>query len=182
MMGDGVRFGIALAPILVVIVLLIFRVRSLPAGVIGLGVAVAGALVGFPMNGTETWAATAQMAPTVILVAAILLGGVGLAEAMTHGGAQDRIATWLGAEESGADSLVTLLMLVYGVTPFMESVTGFGLGAVIAAPLVIRLGLTPVKAVVSALLGLVLVPWGSLGPGILISAQLGGQDYHDLGV
>lgn len=180
-MADGVRLGIAMAPILVVVVLLILRVRSLRAGVIGLGVAVAGALVGFPMNGTEIWAATAQMAPTVILVAAILLGGVGLAEAMTHGGAQDRIATWLGAEESGADSLVTLLMLVYGVTPFMESVTGFGLGAVIAAPLLIRLGLTPVKAVISALLGLVLVPWGSLGPGILISAQLGGQDLHDLG-
>ena len=111
-----------------------------------------------------------------------MLGGIGLAEAMARGGAQARIAGWLEGTESGTDRTVTLLLLVYGLTPFMESVTGFGLGVVITAPLLIRLGLTPVTAVVSGLLGLVLVPWGSLGPGTLVAARLGGQDVVQLGV
>src|SRR5699024_5118374 len=37
------------------------------------------------------------------------------------------------------------------------------------------------RAVVAGLLGLVLVPWGSLGPGTLVAAQLGGEDVTELG-
>ena len=48
-------------------------------------------------------------------------------------------------------------------------------------PLLVRIGLTPVRAVVAGLLGLVLVPWGSLGPGTLVAAQLGGEDVTELG-
>lgn len=173
---------VALSPIVVVLALLAFRVPSLWAGVLGLAAALAGAIVAFPLDGPQVAAAASGMAPTVVEIAAILLGGVGLAEAMRRGGAQDRIAAWLEGTETGADRTVTLLLLVFGMTPFMESVTGFGLGVVITAPLLIRLGLTPVKAVVSGLLGLVLVPWGSLGPGTLVAAELGGQDFTELGV
>src|SRR5699024_818514 len=56
------------------------------------------------------------------------------------------------------------------------------IGVVITAPLLIRQGLAPVPAVTVGLLGLVSVPWGSLAPGLLVSAQLGGQDFADLGV
>ena len=173
---------VALAPIVVVLALLAFRVRSLWAGVTGLAVALVGAAVAFPLDGPQIAASASSMAPTVGEIAVILLGGVGLAEAMSRGGAQDRIAAWLEGTETGADRTVTLLLLVFGLTPFMESVTGFGLGVVITAPLLIRLGLTPVRAVVSGLLGLVLVPWGSLGPGTLVAAELGGQDFAGLGV
>lgn len=182
MTPEAVDFVVALAPIVVVLALLAFRTSSLWAGVAGLVVALVGAVVAFPLDGSQVGAAASGMVPTVVEIAAILLGGVVLAEAMTRGGAQDRIATWLERAESGADRTVTLLLLVYGLTPFMESVTGFGLGVVITAPLLIRLGLTPVKAVVSGLLGLVLVPWGSLGPGTLIASQLGEQDFTRLGV
>lgn len=182
MTPDTVDFLVAFAPILVVLVLLAFRLASLWAGVVGLVVALVGAVVSFPLEGPQVGAAASEMAPTVVEIAVLLLGGVGLAEAMTRGGAQDRIAAWLESAETGADRTVTLLLLVYGMTPFMESVTGFGLGVVITAPLLIRLGLPPVKAVVSGLLGLVLVPWGSLGPGTLVAAQLGGQDFARLGV
>lgn len=182
MSTDAVRLFVALGPIVIVLVLLLVRVASLWAGVAGLAAALLGAAFSFPLTGPQIAAAASGMAPTVVEVAFILLGGVGLAEAMTRGGAQDRIAGWLAGAESGADRTTILLLLVYGMTPFMESVTGFGLGVVITAPLLIRLGLTPVKAVVSGLLGLVLVPWGSLGPGMLISAQLGGQDFGRLGV
>ncbi|MEU6131857.1 L-lactate permease [Saccharopolyspora sp. NPDC047091] len=170
----------AAAPILVVLLLLAVRVPSLWAGAAGLVTAALAALLEFPPDAAGITAARG-MAPTVVEVAVILLGGVGLAEAMRRGGAQDRIADWLDGAERGADRTATLLLLVFGLTPFMESVTGFGLVVVITAPLLVRLGLSPVKAVVSGLLGMVLVPWGSLGPGTLIAARLGGVDSGELG-
>ncbi|MCA1225457.1 L-lactate permease [Saccharopolyspora sp. 6M] len=172
----------AAAPILVVLLLLAVRIPSLWAGATGLVVAVLAAALAFPLDAAGMAASARDMAPTVVEVAVILLGGVGLAEAMRRGGAQDRIADWLDGAERGADRTVTLLLLVFGLTPFMESVTGFGLGVVITAPLLVRLGLPPVKAVVSGLLGLVLVPWGSLGPGTLVAAQLGGVGSGELGL
>ena len=172
----------AAAPILVILIMLLLRIPSLWAAGAGLVVAVLGAVFFFPLDLAGIEATARSMAPTVIEVALILLGGVTLAETMSRSGAQDRISGWLQQTESGADRTVTLYLLVYGLTPFMESVTGFGLGVVITAPLLIRLGLTPVKAVVAGLLGLVLVPWGSLGPGMLVAAQLGGQDLLALGV
>nr|WP_240275150.1 L-lactate permease [Mycobacterium ulcerans] len=135
----------------------------------------------YRISDTEVGTTVSTMAPTVAMVAFILLGGVGLAETMNLSGAQERISAWLEQVESGADRTTTLL-LVYGMTPLMESVTGFGLGVVITAPLLIRHGLAPIKAVMVGLLGLVLVPWGSLAPGTLIAADLGGQNFNDLGV
>ena len=178
----ALQLATALAPIVVVLALLVLRVPSLWAGAAGLASAVLGAALAFPVGAAQAEAAIGGMGPLVAEVAVILLGGVSLAEGMARSGAQDRIAAWLERAESGADRTVMLLLLVFGLTPFMESVTGFGLGVVITAPLLIRLGLTPVKAVVSGLLGLVLVPWGSLGPGTLVAAQLGGVGLDELGV
>ena len=181
-MTDSVLLATALAPIVTVLVLLVLRVPSLWAGVIGLAVALIGAAFVFTPQAEVVSETARQMTPTVIEVAFILLGGVGLAEAMRRSGAQERISDWLERAETGADRTLTLLLLTFGLTPFMESVTGFGLGVVITAPLLIRYGLTPARAVVVGLLGLVLVPWGSLGPGTLVAAQLGGEGFTELGV
>lgn len=179
---EDVRLLVAAAPIALVLLLLITRVPSLWAGIAGLAAALAGAALAFPVSGAQAGETVAGLGSLVAEVALILLGGVGLAEGMARSGAQDRIARWLSDAEQGADRTVMLLLLVYGMTPFMESVTGFGLGVVITAPLLIRLGLTPVRAVVTGLLGLVTVPWGSLAPGTLVAAQLGGVGFTELGI
>lgn len=171
-----------MAPILTVLILLLLRVRSLLAGAVGLLVALAGTVLVYPMAPEAVLDAIVNMGPTVLEVAIILLGGMGLAELMARSGAQDSIAGWLGRAEHGGDRLATLLLLVYGLTPFMESVTGYGLGVVITAPLLIRHGLSAIRAVMVGLLGLVLVPWGSLGPGTLVAATLGGEELTALGM
>ena len=180
-MSDLLQTGAAVAPIIVVLALLALRVPSLHAGTAGLISAVLAAATVFKPDDDEITTAVSQLGPTVLEVALILLGGVTLATALSATGARDHIARWLEEIGSGADRVPAILLLVFGLTPFMESVTGFGLGVVITAPLLVRMGLSPVKAVVSGLLGLVLVPWGSLGPGTLVAAELGGQDFDDLG-
>lgn len=180
-MNELVQTGAAVAPIIVVLALLALRVPSLQAGTAGLISAVVAAATVFTPDDDEITTAVYQLGPTVLEVALILLGGVTLATALSATGARDHIAGWLEEIGSGEDRVPAILLLVFGLTPFMESVTGFGLGVVITAPLLVRMGLTPVKAVVSGLLGLVLVPWGSLAPGTLVAAELGGQDVGDLG-
>lgn len=180
-MSELVQTGAAVAPVILVLALLALRVPSLYAGAAGLVGAVVAAATVYRPDGDEILTAVAQLGPTVLEVALILLGGVTLATALSATGARDHIAEWLDQIGSGANRVPTILMLVFGLTPFMESVTGFGLGVAITAPLLVRMGLSPVKAVVAGLLGLILVPWGSLGPGTLVAAELGGQDFVDLG-
>ena len=180
-MSELVSTGVALAPVVVVLALLALRVPSLVAGTAGLVAALAGAVTVFRPDDDEVATAAVQLGPTVLEVALILLGGVLLATALSATGSRDHIARWLERIGSGGDRVPAILLLVFGLTPFMESVTGFGLGVVITAPLLVRMGLSPVKAVVVGLLGLVLVPWGSLGPGTLVAAELGGQDVDALG-
>lgn len=182
MTSGGLPLLVAAAPIVVVLMLLVVRVPSLWAAAAGLGVAVLGAVAVFPVDAATARESAQRLGPTVVTVALILLGGVALAEATGRTGARGRIETWLAGVESGTDRTLTLLLLVFGLTPFMESVTGFGLGVVITAPLLVGMGLPPVKAVIAGLLGLVLVPWGSLAPGTLVAAELGGQDFTALGV
>lgn len=75
-----------------------------------------------------------------------------------------------------------VLLLVLGVTPFAESVTGFGVGVVIATPLLVQRGFPPERSAALALLGLVAVPWGALGPGTLVASRLTGVPLTSLGV
>ncbi|MBR0654717.1 L-lactate permease [Plastoroseomonas arctica] len=57
---------------------------------------------------------------------------------------------------------------------FMESVTGFAVGAVFALAALRSMGLNGPIAGAMALLSLCLVPWGGLGPGTLLGATLVG--------
>jgi len=171
---------VAAAPIVTVLVALACRMRALPAVLLGVVVTIVGMMIGFPLGVSALFAAVWEMAATIVVVTLILLGGVGLSELMMRSGAQGTIAAWL--LQVSSDRGLMLLLIVFGITPFMESVTGFGLGVIVSIPLLLRFGLPPAKAAVTALLGLVLVPWGGLAPGTLVASELGGESFHDLGM
>lgn len=172
--------ALATLPILVTLGLLAAKVRALYAALAALGTAVALTAAVFHTPLTELADAQLHMLPTLVELAGILFGGILLSELMSRTGAQARLGDRLGGA-SGPQSRAVLLV-VFGVTPFAESLTGFGIGVVVAIPLLRRLGLAPAKAAVVGLLGLVTVPWGSLAPGSLVSAELGGVDFQELGV
>ena len=75
-----------------------------------------------------------------------------------------------------------MLLIVHGITPFAESMTGFGIGITIGIPLLAHAGLPPRKVALIGLLGLSTVPWGSMGPGTLIGANMAGLSFYDLGM
>lgn len=62
---------------------------------------------------------------------------------------------------------------------FLESVTGFAVGAVFALAALRAMGIGGAVAVALALQGLVMVPWGGLGPGTALGAVLAGVPAQD---
>src|SRR5919107_724236 len=72
------------------------------------------------------------------------------------------------------------LVVVVGAAPFFESVTGFGVAVVISAPILLATGFSPLRAAVLSSWGQCAVPWGALGIGTVIGADLSGTSFGEL--
>lgn len=118
--------------------------------------------------------------PTLVEVAGLLGAGLVLARVLDAVGAQAAMAEHL--TRSGVTPTRTVLLVVLALTPFTEAVTGFGVGAVIAVPVLLGLGLPRLRAAAVALLGLNLVPWGGMAVGTLVAADLGAVPVDRLGL
>lgn len=171
---------LAVTPLVVACVLLGAGVGAVRAALASVVAAVLIAVLAFPVPAAAAWSTVGSLGPTTLEVLVILLGGVVLSEVLSRSGAQHQIGRWV--QRCCADPGRAVLLVVLGITPFAESVTGFGIGVVVAVPLLRHIGLAPTKAAVLGLLGLVIVPWGALAPGTLVAAQLGGVGFDELGV
>lgn len=170
----------AAAPILLTIALIAARRSALVSATAGLASAVAIAWWQFPIASSSWPALVAEWLPVLLEVLLIIAGGLLLSEASRASGRQEGIAAWL--QRTLGSGVGAALAIVHGVTPFAESVTGFGIGLTVAIPLLLHLGFTSRRAAIIGLIGLCAVPWGSMGPGTLIAASLSGIDLTVLGV
>lgn len=171
---------LAAAPLLAVLAALLLRQSALRASILGVAVAAVIAVAAFDTTPGELAVATWAWWPLGLEVLAIVAGGLAFAEAGRRSGGQRVLSDWL--RRSLGTGVAPVLAIVHGVTPLAESLTGFGVGAAIAVPLLAALGLDGRRAAVIGLLGLCAVPWGSMAPGTLIAAQLSGLGFEELGV
>lgn len=170
----------SLLPFVSIFVLLVFRVTTFRSAVSGLIITVLAVLWKFPIPVNELFDAVSQWWTIILEVLLILLGGLWLNQILDQTRAHQKIAEQISVLTG--TGLSSVLLVTHGIAPFAESVTGFGVGALIAIPLLKHLGHTPRNAAVLGLLGLVTVPWGSMGPGTLIAAEMTGVDFNKLGV
>lgn len=171
---------LALLPVLVTIGAIAARRSTLVAALLGLGTALAVAALAFPTPAARWSGALGQWLPVLLEVLVIILGGLLLSEAMARTGRQERLARWVGGALGSGPGAA--LAVVHGVAPFAESVTGFGIGVTLAIPLLVRCGFSSRTSAAVGLLGLCAVPWGSMGPGMLIAAHLSGTGFRELGI
>jgi lactate permease len=108
----------------------------------------------------------------------VLFGGLLLYNLLLAGGAVAAVSRFLGRLEP--DRVALAAGVVVGVAPFFESVTGFGVAVVISAPILLAAGFTPLRAAVLASWGQCAVPWGALGVGTVIGANLAGMGFGTL--
>ncbi|MCI4012003.1 L-lactate permease [Brevibacterium sp. ZH18] len=171
---------LALAPIVLAIVLLVFKQPSwisATAGVIAATVLVA---LFFPTPAATLTEAGAHYFPLILEVALILLFGMALARLLEAAGSMREISAWV--EAAAPSRSLGVALVVFGLVPFAESVTGFGIGVTIGVPVLRLLGCSLRQSAILGLLGLIAVPWGALGPGTTVAAALAGLDVDALGV
>ena len=75
-------------------------------------------------------------------------------------------------EEITHDRLLQMLLMCFGICPLIESVSGFGIGFMVAAPIFLSLGYKPFQAVLLSFIGLLASSWGAMATGTIIGSQL----------
>ena len=168
------------APILAVIVGLVMGLKSLHAALLGASLALAIGVASFALSADLALQALVTWSPLLIEVLLIVGGGLLLSDVLRTSGAQQALAEWV-TNRTGS-GVGAVLLVVHGVTPFAESLTGFGIGITIGIPLLAHCGFSPRKVAAIGLLGLCAVPWGSMGPGTLVAATMAGLGFDALGL
>ena len=161
--------------------ILLLRQSALRGGAVGLILALCIVLSTrtFALIGEPLMVALLHGVMNTMSVSYVLLGGVWLYQVLKAGGALDVIA---GAIVSRMpDPCLRLLVLVFGVSVFFESSTGFGVGIVVVAPLFLALGFRPIQAAMLALIGQCAVPFGALSIGTVLGAAISGVSLPVLG-
>lgn len=171
---------LAALPIVVVVVLLTLKVATLRAVLVTLALTVGLSLFFFPIRMGDFVSLGPALGETILVVVVIIIGGTSLAELLTATGAQARIAEWL--QQSAHNQGRAILVVGIGVAPFAETIIGWGLGLIVSVPLLIRIGLSIRQSATIGLLGILLGPWGSLAPAVLIMAELGDVPIRSLGL
>ncbi|SKA31648.1 lactate permease [Enhydrobacter aerosaccus] len=164
--------ALALLPLLLVLVLLASgRASALTAGIVGLAatIAVAGAA---PSLLAREIPAGLWLSGQVI---AIIATGIFFHHCLQARG--EAAAT--AATEATPRRLWALCFLI---APFTESVTGFGVGYMIALAALRRFGLPGLPTLLLGLYSQTLVPWGALAIGTTVGAALAGLAPQQLGL
>jgi lactate permease len=173
---------IAALPLVLAVVLIVWAGKSaLVTGVVGLVATMAITLIvpAFKLDLPGIAGALEGGLLTAGGVSYVLLGGVTLYHVMRTGNALTPIAAVVA--RAIPDRGVQVLALVFGVSVFFESATGFGVGIIVTAPLFMALGMDPIRAATLALIGQCAVPWGALAVGTVLGAQLSGVSAEVLG-
>lgn len=128
-------------PILAVVVSLLAGISALRAAWLGLAATLLAVVLAFPVAPSSIWPAVVRWTPIVLEVLLIIGGGLWMSQVLQHSGAQADLARWI--RDRAGPGIGTVLLIVHGITPFAESMTGFGIGITIGIPLLAHAGLPP---------------------------------------
>jgi len=179
---------LALLPIGVFAALLVLaRWSAAAAGLAGAACALAVALLAFGLGQDQQGLAPALLGPlaeaafssaTILL---IVFGALCIHEFQSRSGAVAVFGDWLGS--FGSDRRVTALFVAWFFALLLEGAAGFGTPIAMAAPLLIGLGFTPVRALTLVLIGHAIgVSFGSVGTPIVPLLAASAQDPRQLSI
>lgn len=173
---------LALSPILLIFVFLFLaRWSALKTGGVVLiyTIGLTGLYPAFPFSWLRLQDALIQGGLTTFIAAYVLFFGIFLFHLMKKTDQIEHIARFI--QQQTSDPLKQSLILVLGLSPLIESTSGFGVAFFVIAPILLELGFPPFRAAVIGLVSLLAVPWGALATGTVIGAQLSDLSLHDLG-
>ncbi|WP_017152771.1 L-lactate permease [Bacillus bingmayongensis] len=173
---------LALIPIMMIFIcLFVFKQTSLKASLISY--AVCGGIVlltpMFRLQMGEVVHATIKGGLICFIVGYVLFFGILLFHLMNKMGYIDQVARFM--EQVTHDRLLQMLLMCFGICPLIESVSGFGIGFMVAAPIFLSLGYKPFQAVLLSFIGLLASSWGAMATGTIIGSQLVNMPLVNLG-
>ena len=165
----------AFLPLLVALLLfMVLRQSSPRAGVVTLATTLLIIIDVAPyhVSGSTLVTALEKGGSTAATVLGIILPGFWLYHLLRESGGLRSVATLLLRHFPERD--LALLLLILGLEPFIEAVSGFGLGIVVVVPILLALGYDALQAALLALLGQLTTAWGALGVATFLGAKLTG--------
>jgi len=154
--------------------------RRPPIQAAALGAAVAAVIVVW-LRAPGAGAVAEMVAGALILganAAAVILPGLLFVEITRRQGGGAALGRWVQALP--APTALKVVLLVIALAPFLESLTGFGVSLVAIVPAALAL-LPRDRALRAALLGMNVMPWGTLGLATIVGAQLADVATDSLG-
>jgi len=149
---DLLHWGLALAPLIVLLVLLVaLRWKAPEAAPVGLAVAAAIALVAFEAPWETLAVASAKGVWDGVFILYVIWPALLLYRVADQAGAF--VALREGIERFSDNELFLVLAFGWVFASFLQGITGFGAPIAIVAPLLIALGVRPVYAVAIPLIG-----------------------------
>jgi lactate permease len=146
--------ALALLPLLLFVVLLVgLRLSAAWAGLAGAiaGLAVAVFAFGYPVGMLSLAGPAAEALFTAATIVWIVFPALAIYEFQKRTGATDAIGRWLGSVSGRPQTRILLVAWFFAL--FLEGAAGFGTPVALVAPMLVALGLDPLKALVLALLG-----------------------------
>jgi lactate permease len=169
-----------LAP-LITVVALILTGRGPVAGALG-GLLTALAVIpalGLTVSADVVLVAASTVAILTLSVALVILPGQYLNSVLRARGVLAGLAERVARLPLAPERKV--LILLFGVAPALESLTGFGVSLFLTIPILLRL--YPAETACRlALIGMSSAPWGAMAIAVLLGARLAGVDPAALGV
>lgn len=160
--------------------ILIFRLSSLVGALLGIGLSLLLIFgnIGFPVNPAGFSLVFGQSAILILSAALVIIPGIYFNAILREQGIIDGIVNWVHTIRIEAEMKVLILLL--GILPAVEALTGFGVSLFLAVPLFFRLA-PPERAFRLSMLALCTVSWGSLALPTVVAATLTGYTVRELG-
>lgn len=105
----------------------------------------------------------------VLNAAAVMLPGVYLSQVLARRGVHESLQEWVRGLPLPVPAKVALV--VAGIAPTVEALTGFGVSLLVTVPVLLALA-PPPTALRQAMLGMNIMPWGTLGLATVLGAEL----------
>lgn len=181
MTTPAVTLALAASPILLCSALILVMGRSATVGAsvagclaLGLGLFIDDFALG--ADGVGTVARTTAI--LVLSAALVVVPGLYLNAVLRGQGVIDVLVRWI--QSIPLDPAPKALLLLLGVLPAIESLTGFGVSLFLGVPVFFSL-FSPERAYRLSLLGMNIMPWGTLALATVVGASLSGYSVLELG-
>jgi lactate permease len=169
---DVVRWGFALVPIVVLVVLLVvLRWTAAQAAAIGMFTAAAIAFFVFRTPAETLAVAGAKGVWDALFILAVVWPALLLYQVVNHAGGYDALRQ--GITRCSRNELFNLMALGWVFTSFVQGIDGFGTPIVVVAPILVAFGVRPVYAVAIPIIAHIWAKFfGTLGVGWLATLQV----------